>query len=923
MANYVLTNSGTVSGGSEDDRLTFVYNTATNDVWLFNLTPTALGGQYPLAGGYSGTFDGMGENNGYFSGIEHFTFIDQSGGNDDIWCGDGDDVLFGGAGNDSLGGAGGINQIDGGTGRDFAQLSMGWATQTFSINLNQTSTFLTTGLLASIEGIDLTTGSGNDTIVGHQTSAMADTISSGLGNDSIKLWMGGTDTVDGGAGNDLLTVIYDTDTNDVVLSNLTGSLATGYSGVFDGLGSNNLGFSNIERFYFSDLSGGNDTITSGDGNDTLLGGVGSDVLIGNGGRDSIDGGEGNDHWTGRFGTVKQSIVLDLNATSGILTSGSVKAIEGVDITTGSGNDSIVGHQTSAMADTINTGAGNDSIKLWMGGTDAVDGGAGNDLLTVIYDTDTNDVVLSNLTGSLATGYSGVFDGLGSNNLGFSNIERFYFSDLSGGNDTITSGDGNDTLLGGGGSDVLIGNGGRDSIDGGEGNDHWTGWFGTVSQSIVLDLNATSGILTSGSVKAIEGVDITTGSGNDSIVGHQTSGMADTINTGAGNDSIRLWMGGTDAVDGGIGSDVLTVTYDITSNDVWLTDVSGTLGDGYSGMFDGSGGNNLSFSGIERFSFTDMSGGNDLITVGDGNDTLNGGAGNDTLIGGGGDDILNGGSGVDSMAGGDGSDSYYIRNVGDVASEVSASMLTGGTDTVYSYLGNYTLGANIEYGRIMITGNANLTGNALSNSLYAGTGNNVISGGAGTETDTASYAYGATVGVTVSLAVTTVQATGGSGSDRLLRIENLTGSSFADALTGNAGKNTLSGGGGNDTLKGESGNDLLLGGAGTDILVGGLGNDTFAFNTLGELGIAATRDVISGWNTGDVINLGAIDWNATAPGDQAFEYLGAEVFTTTAGQVRYSDGVLQFNTDSDIEADYEIVITGTPPASLLPGVGILL
>ena len=75
-----------------------------------------------------------------------------------------------------------------------------------------------------------------------------------------------------------------------------------------------------------------------------------------------------------------------------------------------------------------------------------------------------------------------------------------------------------------------------------------------------------------------------------------------------------------------------------------------------------------------------------------------------------------------------------------------------------------------------------------------------------------------------MATGTAQATGGSGSDTLLRIENLTGSKFGDTLTGNAGANRLSGGAGNDTLIGGEGDDVLLGGEGNDTLSGGSGND---------------------------------------------------------------------------------------------------
>jgi hypothetical protein len=49
------------------------------------------------------------------------------------------------------------------------------------------------------------------------------------------------------------------------------------------------------------------------------------------------------------------------------------------------------------------------------------------------------------------------------------------------------------------------------------------------------------------------------------------------------------------------------------------------------------------------------------------------------------------------------------------------------------------------------------------------------------------------------------------------------------------------------------------------------------------------------------------------GDQAFTFVSS--FTTTAGQVRYSGGIVYLNTDTDTAAEFEIQLTGTVPASL--------
>ena len=368
--------------------------------------------------------------------------------------------------------------------------------------------------------------------------------------------------------------------------------------------------------------------------------------------------------------------------------------------------------------------------------------------------------------------------------------------------------------------------------------------------------------------------------------------------------------------------VLTI-YDAGGNDTldlsgWNTTSKIDLNDG---AF--SNGNRMTYNiAIARNTVIENAkggGGNDKLIGNEANNLLVGNNGNDSLSGGAGNDSLTGGAGNDSMTGGAGNDSYYVEQSGDTVVESSG----GGVDLVHAYV-NYTLAANIENARIRADGVANLTGNELSNTLYAGLGNNVISGGTGSEADTVYYAYGVTgtSGVTVSLAISGAQATGGSGSDTLVGIEKIAGSNNADRLTGSTGNNSLYGLIGNDAINGGAGNDWINGGVGTDNLVGGVGNDTFDFNALNELGLGGTRDVIAGWNTGDRIDLTTIDWNTSSAGDQAFSYVGNAAFTAI-GQIRYSAGVLQINSDSDASAEYELIITGTPPATLVTGSSILL
>jgi len=110
------------------------------------------------------------------------------------------------------------------------------------------------------------------------------------------------------------------------------------------------------------------------------------------------------------------------------------------------------------------------------------------------------------------------------------------------------------------------------------------------------------------------------------------------------------------------------------------------------------------------------------------------------------------------------------------------------------------------------GNDTLYGHGGNDTLDGGAGNDILLGDEGN--DTAAYAT-ATAGVTVDLAITGPQDTGGAGTDTLDSIENLSGSAFADSLSGDGAANTLAGGAGDDILDGSGGNDTLIGGDGDD------------------------------------------------------------------------------------------------------------
>jgi Ca2+-binding RTX toxin-like protein len=94
----------------------------------------------------------------------------------------------------------------------------------------------------------------------------------------------------------------------------------------------------------------------------------------------------------------------------------------------------------------------------------------------------------------------------------------------------------------------------------------------------------------------------------------------------------------------------------------------------------------------------------------------------------------------------------------------------------------------------------------------------IDGGA--DGDTANYA-GRGTPVVVDLAA-------GTGPDRLIGVEHVTGGSADDTITGDGRENHLAGGPGNDTLRGGDGPDTLTGGAGSDRFSGGPGQDAASY-----------------------------------------------------------------------------------------------
>jgi Ca2+-binding RTX toxin-like protein len=216
----------------------------------------------------------------------------------------------------------------------------------------------------------------------------------------------------------------------------------------------------------------------------------------------------------------------------------------------------------------------------------------------------------------------------------------------------------------------------------------------------------------------------------------------------------------------------------------------------------------------------------------------------------------------------------------------------------------------------------LRGNAAANTIEAGAGNDWVDGGAGDDSieggsgddvlqggshgsagDLISY-IGATAGVTVNLALTTPQATGGAGTDTISGFENLTGSRFADTLTGSAGPNALQGG---------EGNDLIWGSTGADRHSGGPGADQFLYRSEAEIdnGVDAC-DWILDFQADDRLDLSRLDANLAKCGNQAFSWIGTAAFRSP-GQLRYTVvngiGLLEGNTIGSTGAEFQLLLPG--------------
>ena len=535
-----------------------------------------------------------------------------------------------------------------------------------------------------------------------------------------------------------------------------------------------------------------------------------------------------------------------------------------------GDDSLNG---GAGADTMVGGTGDDTYSVDNAGDKIVENpGEGVDLALSSV-THTLEANVENLTLTGATAINGT--GNGDGNVITGNTGANVLAGL-GGADTINGGGGIDTasyaasgsgvsvslaagtasggdaqgdvlnnisnLTGSAFDDVLEGDGGNNVLVGGAGLD-------TVSYA-----HAAAGVTLSLALAAAQdtgGAGIDTVSQFENLTG---SAFADTL-TGSSAANVITGLDGNDSLVGGAGADTLVGG---TGDDTYSVDNAGDKivenpGEGVDLAL--SSVTHTLEANVENLTLTGATAINGTGN-GDGN-VITGNTGNNILAGLGGADTINGGGGVDTAS--------YAASGSGVTVSLAAGTATGGDAT-----GD------------VLSSISNLTGSAFDDVLEGDGGNNVLVGGGGN--DTVSYAH-ATAGVSVSLALTTAQNTGGAGVDTVTQFENLTGSAFADTLTGSSAANVITGLDGNDSLVGGSGTDTLVGGGGDDSLTGGASGDHFVFaDVVGGVGVDTIMDFSHVQL--DKIDLSGIDANTTLGGDQAFTFIGASAFHGVAGELRF-------------------------------------
>ena len=845
---------------------------------------TGCGGNDRLSGrGGSDSLSGGTGNDTLYGDMASYSNVGD--GNDTLNGGAGNDALYGGGGNDTyrFGRGGGADSVTEAAGVDRVLLDAGVLAvdvslfrlgQDLILAIDQGQTQLTvvghfSGTAAQIESVEFSDGTVWDAagIVAHTAAGTANAMTGTAGND-VFVVDNEADTITEGVNQGIDTV--QSSVHYTLAANLENLNLTGF-----------LNLNGAGNALDNALTGnsGDNVLVGGTGADTITGGAGNDSLHGNtfagnddGSIDVLRGGTGDDTYEVTSGNSALDQVVELAGegvdTVRLLLDGPTYAlpsnVENLTVRTvtynfgtllyGNSLDNVITFDPNRGPAWIDGGAGADTMIAAMGGTFYVDN-IGDRIVAPSGD------VFASVDWTLGSGFTGLTltgtapiagTGNSSNNIldGKSNSAA----------NVLTGGAGDDVYRVGAGDTVVeLAGGGNDRVEFqylAAGNTFLIDNFAGASiESFVVPVNRGGGYTVIGSAAAEQ----------ISYLG-STSGVGGTLHGAGGDDT--LWGGdGSDVLDGGTGADMMSgglgsdtyivdssldVVVDTGGVDTVVSSVTYTLADAIE---------NGTTAGSQGFVLTGNATGN--VLTGDQN------------------------QGADTLAGGLGNDWYYL-GVGDVAVEAAGQ----GYDYAVS-ANSFTLGDNIEQGRLTGTNAANITGNAGTNTLTGNAADNQLQGLGGDDTlagDAGSdvYAFGIGDGrdviddvsgtadaivfgsgidpgqVTVSrsgsdivlslangLDAITVRGFLASSSSQIeaVRFVNGTvwssaqltdmatsvfGTSGNDTLVGTSGDDRLLALEGNDSMNGLAGNDTLDGGASADTMAGGAGNDTYVVDNVADV-----------------------------------------------------------------------------------------
>jgi len=516
---------------------------------------------------------------------------------------------------------------------------------------------------------------------------------------------------------------------------------------------------------------------------------------------------------------------------------------------GDGDDILQGGQNSGTPsnslgfDTLNGGNGNDTLTLESSDRDQANGDDGDDTfriaMTLAYWSSSNSTSANPDRGRLDYPAAAVF------------------GSESG---VIDGGAGNDKLiLGGKLSDYW--NGYRYLSANGDGSWSFASGLRVRNVETIQFADATLAFSSIASATApyrpgaVEGTaagEVMNGTaGNDALYGYDGN---DTLN-GFDGDDFLIGGAGTDSYNGGNGTDIVEYSADPAGWTINLATGQATQSTVTESF--------VSIEGAYGSAASDTitgSGSADILAGGGGDDTINAGGGNDLI------DFEGNVTGFDAIDGGGGTDTIRALRKDTViglASVTGIEAITGGGFTNVVVQGSENANT-LDFSTVSLTGIAGIdgrggndviTGSAGADTITGGTGDDTLAGGDGDDTFSVSGTGDGFDAVSGGGGYDTIIVSSSYsriGLTSLVGVEAISGGSGA-YISGSSTANVLDftnvvlslitridGGGGNDIITGSAGNDVIQGSAGDDSLNGGLGNDVFQYT-----GSSSGFDLVNG------------------------------------------------------------------------------